>query len=109
MKYLLVLSLFLFFGNQTKAQSDSSQFAIIYFTDTDLQNGVIILTWNDGKVENLVQTLQIEKPLKVYRSSPSRMEIQLLQFMDSKGYDFISWNSYSYGTSTSKWIFRKRK
>lgn len=94
---------------QSKAQSDSSQFAMIHFTDGDLNLGIIHLVWNDGTEENLAKTLQIEKPLKTYRENAPKMEMSLLQYMETKGYDLVAFNSYSYGSSTSKWIFRKRK
>lgn len=109
MKHFLAIICLFWFAHSSEAQSDSSQFAIIHFSDADLNVGVIHLTGNDGKLENLAQLLKIENPLKEYRNSPAKMEIRLLQFMDLKGYDLVSYNSYNYSTSTSKWIFRKRK
>lgn len=109
MKYLLAVICLLWFAHSSEAQSDSSQFAIVHFSGADLDAGMIYLTWNDGKVENLAQLLKIEKPLKTYHINPAKMEIRLLQFMDRKGYDLIGYNTYSPSSSTSKWIFRKRK
>lgn len=109
--YLTFLSFLLLGATQAMAGTptpDSTKFAVINYSDTDLNLGIIHLTWDDGKTENLAQALQIEKPLSAFRSNRNLMEIRLLHYMNSKGYDLLETRDDSYAAFSSRWIFRKR-